>query len=307
MTRWGYEPAVKNFVRRDADGSAEVLFVRGDQPLASGRYEKPGFHMEAIDKAVKQHKIPRHRHVWWIFVYVADPPRRFSDWRGSGNLADGGWALVNYDSSPGEIDPKADLSAGFNDTFALKGCIHELGHAFGLPHIGPSPGKGLGNSLMGPNMDVYIKQGFPDQGRVYLTPASAALLWKHPLFSGTARDRSILPEVRLEGYRASFDRKARQVVVTGKLSSNVPAHSVVVLDDMDQKPGPYWVRGYAGRVSDDGTFRVTIDEPVASGGALSIVFCFRNGAVTGDGKGYNLESAIVKPYRLVRGALRFDP
>src|SRR3954469_21053721 len=61
MTHWKYEPANKALFRRDGDGAAEVLFVKGDQPFANGRYNGPGFQQEAIDKAVRQNKIPAGR------------------------------------------------------------------------------------------------------------------------------------------------------------------------------------------------------------------------------------------------------
>ena len=52
---------------------------------------------------------------------------------------------------------------------------HELGHAFGLPHIGPLQNDKLGNSLMGPVNMVYSRRKGPDDRRVYLSQASAAM------------------------------------------------------------------------------------------------------------------------------------
>lgn len=306
MKRWGYEPANKTRFRRDGDGTAEVLYVKGDHPLASGRYDKPGFQQEVIEKAARQHRIPRHRHVWWIFVYLGDPPRRFTEYEGHGDSKEGGWALVNYSTGPGEIRSDLGMVAGFHRDFTLKACIHELGHAFGLPHIGPNPRKRLGNSLMGPQAERYAQHASAKEQSVYLTAASAAMLWKHPLFSGTAKDRSKLPDVALKSYHATFDRGSRHVVLEGHLDSQQRAHSVVVVDDMEQKPGTYWVRGYAGRLAADGTFRVVIDEPVPSNGRFEIVFCFENGAVTGDGKGYGLGSAIGKSYRYGRAGFQLE-
>jgi hypothetical protein len=307
LRRWGYPPATAKLFVRDGDGTAEVLFVKGDRPVVSGRYKAPGFEEEVINKAAIQYKVPRNLNVWWIFVYLGDPPARFPEYGGKGNHRDGGWALVNYSTAPGEVRPGSDMAGGLNQEITLKGCIHELGHALGLPHIGPNPRKGLGNSLMGPQTFVYAKHGFPDDARVYMTEPEAALLWKHPLFSGTARDRAVVPRVTLRDFRASFDRERRQAVVSGKLTTNVPAHSVVVIDDMEKKPDPYWTRGYAARLGEDGTFRVTIDEPVTSDGRIKILFCFQNGAITGDGKGLGIDAALVKPYRLVRDGLQFSP
>lgn len=307
MTTWKYSPANPKMFQRKADGSVEVLFLKGDQPKSSGKYDRPTFAGEVIDGATKQYKIDGRGHLWWIFIYLGDPPTRFGDYRGHGDSASGGWALVNYDTIPGEIRPEEPLGGGFHEKFTVKGCIHELGHTFGLPHIGPNPGKKLGNSLMGPNMGPFhAKYPRPRDNKVYLTEASAAMLWKHPVFSGTAKDRALLPHVELADYRATFVRAKRRVELNGKLVSNVPAHSVVVLDDAEKKQGSYWVRSYVSRLSDDGTFKVVIDEPFPSDGEYRIVFCFENGAVTGDGKKHGDEGSIVKSYRFVRGVLQFD-
>lgn len=306
MARWGYEPAVAKPFRRKDDGSLEVLFLKGDAPKSSGRYDKPTFAREVIDAATARDEIPGRGHVWWIFVYLGDRPTRFNEYRGSGNSADGGWAMVNYDSISGTIRPDAALAAGFNADFTLKGCLHELGHGFGLPHIGPSPGKKLGNSLMGPNMEpYYARHPGKKDGRVYLTPLAAAMLWKHPVFSGSGADRAAMPKVELAEYRPRFDRKARKVEIAGRVVADRPLHSVVILDDGEKQQGSYWSRGYAARVADDGTFQVAIEEPFSSGGLYRIFCCFDNGIVTGDGKKHGDQSAIVKPYRFVRGVPEF--
>jgi hypothetical protein len=305
MKRWGYAPTNERMFQRTPDGAVEVLFIAGDQPRSSGRYDKPRFAGEVIEKATRQYVVAGRGNLWWVFVYLGDPPTRFNEYRGHGDSQQGGWALVNYDTTPGEIRPDQSLGVGFNERFTLKGCGHELGHAFGLPHIGPNPGKRLGNSLMGPNMDAYARMGLPNKDRVYLTEASAAMLWKHPIFLGTSRDRDVLPSVRLADYRGVFNKSKRKVTLTGKLVANVPAHSVVVLDDVEQKQGSYASRSYVGRIKADGTFSVTIDEPVPSDGLYRIFFCFENGAATGDGMGHGDQSAIVKPYRFVRGGLQF--
>ena len=75
----------------------------------------------------------------------------------------------------------ADAPPTENHEMAIKGTIHEFGHALGLPHIGPRPGVKLGNTLMGPTNRVFCSRTGPDDPRVYLSEASAAALWKHPV------------------------------------------------------------------------------------------------------------------------------
>jgi len=132
------------------------------------------------------------------------------------------------------------------------------------------------------------------------------MLWKHPIFSGTAKDRRVMPAVQLEQYQARYDRRTRQIEIRGRLVSDRKAHSAIVVDDMDTKPGEYWVRAYVGRVAPTGDFRVVIDEPVPCGGTYRIALCFDNGMVTGDGRKLGLLGAIEKPYRYVRQTYRFE-
>jgi len=81
-----------------------------------------------IQKLVREHGIPQNSNLWWIFVYLGDGPARFPNFRGTGDSKLGGWAILNYDASPGEIRLDKELAEGFHDDFMLKGAMHELGH-----------------------------------------------------------------------------------------------------------------------------------------------------------------------------------
>jgi hypothetical protein len=58
----------------------------------------------------------------------------------------------------------------------------------------------------------------------------------------------------------------------------------------------YWQKPYVARVESGGRFAVQITEPSAKDGTLRLLFCFENGAITGDGKKYGIASALEKPY-----------
>ncbi|HSY17503.1 MAG TPA: hypothetical protein VK815_04175 [Candidatus Acidoferrales bacterium] len=283
MKQWGYPAVTTNIFRRETNGSAEVLRVKGEFPLSSGRYWKPNYADYVIDRASRQYEITGEGHIWWIFIYLGDRPTRFDDWRGDGVSREGGWAMVNYDTIPGEIRSDLGLDEGFNAQYFLKGSIHELGHAFGLPHAGPDIPLDLGNSLMGPNMDVYAKKEYPHPDHVYLSEASAAMLWKHPVFSGTDRDRVIQPRVKLIDYHARYSQTDDVVTLTGKLISDQPAHTVVVAEDLGPHEDDHWFRNHSARLARSGSFTVRFDHPPKSDVHYQIRFCFQNGCTTGDG------------------------
>ncbi len=304
MKHWGYEPAAEHMFQWNADGTVEVLFAKGDQP--ADKVVDGSFRPKMIQQLTKEHKIPRNGNINWIFVYKGDPPARFDKFVGSGNSKAGGWATANYLSAAGSIRLDKDIAEGFHDDFALKGCIHEFGHALGLPHQGPRLKHKAGNTLMGPVTRIWERELGHKDGRGYLSEGSAAMLWKHPIFSGTARKRGEMPRLNMLKFEPSFEARKLQIEINGRVASDAKVHSVIVIDDMDKKPGAYWVRPYVSRVDKDGNFQVIIDEPIDSGGTYRVMFCFDNGVVTGDGKRHGTVGAIDKKYTYARGTFRFD-
>jgi hypothetical protein len=307
MKRWKYPSAVSQLFRRNSDGTVQITHVKGDHPASDPVYAKAECDAEAREKAARQLQIAGEGHVWWTFVYVGDRPQRFSNWRGIGGSRDGGMAVVNYDTIPGEIRPDLGLEVGFNSEYYLKATVHELGHAFGLSHLGPDTALNLGNSLMGPNVNVYIERRLSHADLVYLDEASAAILWKHPIFSGTTKDRQRQPSVKLVDFKATYSRSSNRIALAGKLVSDMLAHSIIVIDDLGNLGDEYWFRSLAARIARDGTFRVAIDRPARADGHFRILFCFDNGMVTGDGAGvvWNDRGEIKKSYRFRDGAYRF--
>lgn len=301
MKAWNYPPRREQIFSRNADGSVVIRFVRSPESLQSGVFPlKDGNRARHGKKlAIEQYNLPPNLDVWWVWVYVGDPPRRYSSYLGSGNAATGGLSQVNYANLPGEIRRDADIGNTFLAELTLKGTIHEFGHALGLPHNGPLLKRDLGMPLMGATIANYRRRMKNKEQRCYLTEASAAILWKHPLFSGTQERRYANPKLEWQDIAINNDLQKRIAHLTGRISSDIPVHSVVVYDVVPDIQQTYFQKPYVVRVDKDGRFDITVDEPIGVpvNGSLNLVGCFENGTMTGDGKERGIKSAYEMKYR----------
>ena len=303
MNYWGYPCENPLRIERDDKGYPIVMTVKGKHNYDHQFYKKlSGIKKEVIEQAKNEFNEPSENQVWWILNY----PKRKRSSRGGGNVQDGGTCFANYNEGEGKINVTDDLGAGFLEEIKLKSLIHELTHALGLGHIGPRESLDLGNSLMGPVNKAY-KRVFNNDSRVYLSNAAAAILWKHPLFSGNGKDRMITPEVQLKKYKVKFDEKKKQFIVEGKLKSNCSAHSVVISNASKGDRSAYWRKAFVGKVKSNGSFRCVVTDLKEADGELVIGFCFNNGAITGDGEKLGLnKSGIRKPYRFSENKYLFE-
>ncbi|MCA9136693.1 MAG: hypothetical protein KDB00_08040 [Planctomycetales bacterium] len=292
---WGYQPARKEIFNRDADGKITVIHVKGDLPAAGGSYKDKWISAQVHDKLKSDHGIKIAGNLYWIFVYVGDPPVRHDNYRGSGNSKDGGWAVLNYINVSSKVSLGDEMVSRLHDDLTLKGCIHEFGHALGLSHIGPKVELRKGNTLMGPVNRIYAAQKLPNRTKAYLAEANAAVLSTHPIFTGDASQRNKLPETDFQQIKVSFNRRSRTMDVTGRLKSSDQVHRIIVIDDRDDKIGAYWVKGYVAELDARSGFSVSIPQPGPTG-SLKILAVYTNGAYTGDGMKRGIESAHVVPY-----------
>ncbi len=108
-------------------------------------------------------------------------------------------------------------------------------------------------------------------------------------------------------WKPIYTKSADRITISGKLVADMPAHSVIVLDDLGQPDDEYWYRSHVARIGADGGFRVTIDKPARASGHFRISFCFENGMITGDGVGVEEGDSgqIRKSYRYGNGGYRF--
>jgi hypothetical protein len=291
--RWGHPRMVMPF-RRSADGHVEVTVIRGKERTA--QYKPVTVRAEVMDTMRRQNRLDGGRQVWWIMVYAGDPPAKFSGFLGGFGPEIGGWAVCNFDTTPGRIDPAAPLGSDFLERLMLKGMLHELGHGFQLPHVGPLERDRAGNTLMGPTHVNYRRVIPAREQRVYLSEAETAMLSTHPAFRGVSDDRGALPKVEVQDMKYAAATRGKTIVVSGLVRGPRRAVYALVADESDARPGEYWTKTYVGKVGPDGAFEVTVSEPAESNGTLRTWFAFENGAQTGDGKLRGREGGIPKPY-----------
>ena len=308
MKAWEYPPQRERIFQRKADGSVKVWFVKAEETLASGEFPLEGGNLARKGKllAMEEYGLAQDLDVWWVWVYVGDPPMKYATYLGSGNAATGGLCVVNYVNLPGEIVPQMNLAGDAVEKLMVKGCIHEFGHALGLPHSGPLEKDDLGMPLMGATVRNYRARMKNNEERVCLTQDSAAILWKHPLFSGTPERRYAMPNIRWHDISVRNDRSRRIARLVGRVTSSVPVHSVIVYDTVPEVQANYFQKAYVARVEKDGAFEVVITEPVTMpvSGSFKLVACCGNGTMTGDGESRGIGGAHEIAYRTSRTGYR---
>ena len=301
---WKYPVERSKIFARDAKGAIEVTLVKGKLTSANGRAALPEIRRKAIEGATRKLSLkPDEEVVWWV-LYDYPGVKGFQ----GGARKFGGVAINAYPPGTDPIDEKVELASPALAKMAIKGTIHELGHALGLPHIGPRPEVKLGNSLMGPVNRSYWRKTGSDDARVYLSEAAAAALWKHPIFRKEATASPAMPkEVRVTALKTTAGPEGKKITVSGTLKASVPAHTALALDSARSRYGDYWTRSYAGRVDrKTGKFEVVISEPFERG-TIYLVFCLSDGINTSDGKLPLLRgSSLEISYETKDGKRQFD-
>jgi len=272
----------------------------------ASQYKPVTVRAEVMDANRRQNKLKGGRQVWWIMVFAGEPPAKFAGYLGGFGTEIGGWSVCNFDTTPGRIDPAAPLGSDFLEKLTLKGMLHELGHGFQLPHIGPLKRDDAGNTLMGPTHHNFRRVIPTGEERVYLSEAEVALLSTHPAFRGVPDLPGKLPKIEVQNMKYTTNRRNNSIVISGRLSAPQRAVYALVADESDARPGEYWTKTYVGKVAPDGGFEVVISEPSGSNGMLKTWFAFDNGAQTGDGKLRSRESGIPKAYTSSRRQWTFQ-
>lgn len=302
MKHWKRPIERKRIFARTEGGEIEVTLVRG-RLTSKGRNALPAIRKMATDSATQKLGLKRSLPIVWWILYDYPEIRGFQ----GGAQGPGGIAINAYPKGTELITKDAELAAPKLAEMSVKGTIHEFGHALGLPHIGPRPDVKLGNSLMGPvNRAYWSNIGTTNEPRVYLTEASAAMLWKHPIFQSTITQRYRSPKnVEVKQIKATESDDGSKLIVEGQFSASIPAHTAVILDSERGRFGDYWARSYVSVLdAKTGQFRIVVTRPFSQG-TLYLSFCFENGVNMSDNKSpFQRGSSIQISYKGEKGSRR---
>lgn len=150
-------------------------------------------------------------------------------------------------------------SVGQFNTHYIGGVIHELGHAFGLPHdceqANDRPRRG--RSLMGGGNHTYGQERRGEGKGAFLSAASALPLWVHPLFTGK---RTSGAPLTCQFAELNATHEGEKLVLTGRFQDSPRALGIVARNDPVKPAGDYDAVGWVCKVGDKGDFRLEIGE-----------------------------------------------
>lgn len=299
LNHWGYPTKTALPIDRNEAGIPKIYFLKGTETAASGKYDKIGYHGIVRNRVISEHNVPREGSTWWIFVY-GTKLRASRGWGGFNDRNGLGIAqLVWHDFPAGKLTNETPLAGGIAEQINLKGYLHELGHTMNMAHFGPTDrhSKKHGMSLMGVNARTYHKSRNTREENVFITPATAAIIWKQPQITGVYNPQPKPPRIEVPHFKPEYDARRKRFVLSGKLVSNANAHSVVAIDVPDKGPSDYWKKSYASRLQKDDSFELIVEELAPSSGKLLVLFCFDDGYITGNGKGFGYKFAAEIPYQ----------
>lgn len=169
------------------------------------------------------------------------------------------------------------ISLGKYNTIFIGGIVHELGHAFGLPHnkARPDEAKEFGVALMGSGNRAYKDEVRGTGKGAFITLAHGLKLASHPMFSGYSDRMHEDPKTKVSNVNLELDDKG--FVVTGNVKGSIPPYGVIAY--MNPDGGQDYDATTATCIPDEnGDFRIPCHALAAGKSAqLDLVFLHANG------------------------------
>jgi hypothetical protein len=307
METAGYGPTTFDLAR-DKEGKLTVYVVRGKESMhAYGRGEDSKVRTE-VAKVLRSQGVAIDHRTLVIFELLLEWKEgrtvEVGPYVGAGDhLAGTAWVYDDALLDPQQLASKAPgayyagpCSIGAFNSHYIGGVAHELGHAFGLPHVA-GPASNPKHSLMGDGNHTYGEELRGEGAGSYLHPTSAMLLAKCRPFAGEIDGARTSPTCDLKDQEATF--RENQLILSGHLKAQPAAFGIIAFNDSLKIPGDYDARGWVSKVDSAGRFRLSLGELQPGPYELRLQVCHLNGASSRFSFQYNVNSLGVpdlKPF-----------
>ena len=254
---------------RDASNHLKVYVVHGKNPMLSYGRKSSGQIRSETKAALVASGINPDSRVLVIFHVLLDKQGdktiEISPYVGTGdNLAGTAWFYDDERLDPNKLASKSPggyymypCSIGHFNSEYIGGIAHELGHAFGLPHV-----AGLksipGYSLMADGNHHYGEELRNEGAGTYMHPASAMLLSHCRSFVGDLVGAKAHPQVQFRSLRGTFADTNKTLTLKGNLICQPSAFGIIAYNDDKAIPSDYDATGWISQVDQDGNFELII-------------------------------------------------
>ena len=269
MATNGYGPLTFS-LDREEDGKLKIWKVQGKEPMLTYGRNSSGAVRNEVKAGLLAKGVNPDARVLVIFQVLLDrqgvKTTEIGSYVGAGDYYSGtAWfyddekldpALLGS-KGPGGYYASREVSLGEFNSHYIGGIAHELGHAFGLPHVAGAAGERR-HSLMGDGNHTYGQELRKEGAGSYLHPASALLLARCRALTGDLPGGRTQLKAAFNGLKAAYETNT--LILDGVLASTPPAFAVIGYNDNKAIAGDYDATGWVAKVDAAGKFELRIGD-----------------------------------------------